>query len=152
ADGEAEAGAAVLAAGAAVRLLERLEDDLLLVRRDADAGVAHGDRERRARAAQHLVVRIPAAVRELDLERDAAALGELEGVGEQVLDDLLQALRVRADGVRQAARELEVELEALRVRHVAEGAVDVLAEVLDRGRADVDDDGARLDLGEVEDV
>jgi len=38
ADGQAQAGAAVLAAGAAVRLLERLEDDLLLVRRDADAG------------------------------------------------------------------------------------------------------------------
>ena len=40
ADRETEAGAAVLAAGAAVGLLERLEDDLLLVRRDADAGVA----------------------------------------------------------------------------------------------------------------
>ena len=40
ADGQAQAGAAVLAAGAAVGLLERLEDDLLLVRRNADAGVA----------------------------------------------------------------------------------------------------------------
>ena len=46
ADGEAEAGAAILAAGAAVGLLERLEHDLLLVGRDADAGVAdlEGDR------------------------------------------------------------------------------------------------------------
>ena len=40
-DGQAQAGAAVLAAGRAVGLLERLEDDLLLVGRDADAGVAH---------------------------------------------------------------------------------------------------------------
>ena len=40
ADRQAQARAAVLAAGAAVGLLERLEDDLLLVRRDADAGVA----------------------------------------------------------------------------------------------------------------
>ena len=41
ADGEAEAGAAVLAAGAGVGLLERLEDDALLLGRDADAGVRH---------------------------------------------------------------------------------------------------------------
>ena len=41
ADRQAQARAAVLAACAGVRLLERLEDDLLLVGRDADAGVAH---------------------------------------------------------------------------------------------------------------
>ncbi len=46
ADREAEAGAAVLAAGAGVGLLERLEDQPLLLRRDADAGVGdlEGDR------------------------------------------------------------------------------------------------------------
>ena len=38
-----KSGAAVLAAGAGVRLLECLEDDLLLLRRDADAGI--GDLE-----------------------------------------------------------------------------------------------------------
>ena len=43
-DREAEAGAAVLAARRAVRLLERLEDQALLVLRDADAGIR--DRER----------------------------------------------------------------------------------------------------------
>ena len=43
-DREAEAGAAVLAARRAVGLLERLEDQPLLVLRDADAGI--GDRER----------------------------------------------------------------------------------------------------------
>jgi hypothetical protein len=40
ADGQAQAGAAVFAAGAGVGLLERLEDELLLFRRDADAGVS----------------------------------------------------------------------------------------------------------------
>ena len=50
ADRQAEARAAVLAAGAAVGLLERLEDDLLLVRRDADAGIrAPRTRSRRRR-------------------------------------------------------------------------------------------------------
>ena len=54
ADREPEAGAAVLAAGGAVGLLERLEDELLLVLRDADAGV--GDRE-----GDHLLARRAAA-------------------------------------------------------------------------------------------
>ncbi len=40
ADGQAQPGAAIFAAGAAVGLLEGLEDDLLFLRRDADAGVA----------------------------------------------------------------------------------------------------------------
>ena len=40
ADGQSEPGAAVLPAGAAVRLLEGLENDLLLVGGDADAGVS----------------------------------------------------------------------------------------------------------------
>ena len=43
ADREAEAGAAVFAAGAGVGLLERLEDDLLFLERNADAGI--GDLE-----------------------------------------------------------------------------------------------------------
>ena len=41
ADGEAEAGPAVFPAGRAVRLLEGLEDNALLVLRDADSRVAH---------------------------------------------------------------------------------------------------------------
>src|SRR5205085_9666039 len=41
ADRKAEAGAAVLPRRGAVGLLERLEDDLLLVLRDADPGIAH---------------------------------------------------------------------------------------------------------------
>ena len=50
ADRQAEAGAAVLAAGARVGLLERLEDQLLLLGRDADAGVRDRERDRRAGA------------------------------------------------------------------------------------------------------
>ena len=40
ADGQAQAGAAVFAAGAGVGLLEGLEDESSVSRRDADAGVA----------------------------------------------------------------------------------------------------------------
>ncbi len=46
ADRQAEAGAAIFAAGRAVGLLERLEDQLLLVLRDADAGVGDRDLDR----------------------------------------------------------------------------------------------------------
>jgi hypothetical protein len=44
-DGEAEAGAAVLAGGGAVDLREGVEDDVLLAFGDADAGVAHVERD-----------------------------------------------------------------------------------------------------------
>src|SRR6185437_3280125 len=47
ADGKSQAGAAVLAAGAGIRLLECLEDDSLLIGGDTDAGV--GDLERNDR-------------------------------------------------------------------------------------------------------
>ena len=49
ADGETEARAAVLARGAGVGLLERLEDDPLLLRRNADAGIAHRELDHRRR-------------------------------------------------------------------------------------------------------
>ena len=57
ADREAEAGAAVLAAGAGVGLLEGLEDDLLLLRRDADAGVGDLEGDDRRRVPQDRMVR-----------------------------------------------------------------------------------------------
>src|SRR5262249_10286640 len=44
ADREAQPGAAVLAAGGAVRLLEGLEDDFLLVLGNADSGVNYAER------------------------------------------------------------------------------------------------------------
>jgi hypothetical protein len=59
----------------------KAEDRLLLVGGNADAGVAHGEHDAHA----HLVA---------DAQADLAALGELDGVGQQVLEDLLQALAV----------------------------------------------------------
>ena len=52
ADRQAEAGAAVLAAGAGIGLLEGLEDDLLLLGRDADAGVRDLECDDRGRLAR----------------------------------------------------------------------------------------------------
>ena len=89
ADGEAEARPAVLAARAAVGLLEGLEDDLLLFRGDPDPRIRHRDREDRAGAIQGFHLGTPALPDSLDAQRDPPPLRELEGVGEQVLDDLL---------------------------------------------------------------
>jgi hypothetical protein len=63
-DREAEPGAAVLAARRAVGLLECLEDQALLVLRDADAGVGHREREDVGSGAVDPEVD-PAALREL---------------------------------------------------------------------------------------
>src|SRR5206468_11341279 len=97
ADGQAEAGAAVLAAGAAHGLLEGLEDDLLLLRGNADAGVGHLERDHRPRPVEDRLVGAPASGRGSDAQGRRALLRELEGVGEEVLQDLLQALGVGLD-------------------------------------------------------
>jgi hypothetical protein len=52
-------------------------------------------------AVQVLVVRAPAGEHLLDRQRHVALVGELEGVGQQVLQDLLQALGVRDHRSRQ---------------------------------------------------
>src|SRR6185312_4864962 len=85
ADRQAEAGAAVLAAGRAVGLLERLEDELLLVARNADAGVAHLERHDALGAIERAAGELARRLRRMNRERDAALRRELEGVGEQVL-------------------------------------------------------------------
>ena len=105
ADGEAQAGAAVLAAGAGVGLLERLEDDALLLGRDADAGIGDLERHHVGRALEHGMGPRSSPPRAGDTaRRTAALLGELERVREQVLEHLLQPLRVGDDGVAPATR------------------------------------------------
>src|SRR5207249_3929046 len=83
ADRQAQSGAAVLPARGAVRLLERLEDDLMLLPRDADASVDDAEsQDARGDRGLHLTRRPPAGER--DLELDAPPLGELERVRQQV--------------------------------------------------------------------
>ena len=60
ADREPETRAAVLAAGAGIRLLEGLEDDPLLLRRDADAGIGDLEGDDRRRVLQRRVIGAPA--------------------------------------------------------------------------------------------
>ena len=66
ADGQAEAGAAVFARRAGVGLLEGLEDEPLLLRRDADARVLDGEGDDLPRLAEHRVIGAPARRGEAD--------------------------------------------------------------------------------------
>ena len=75
-------------------LLKGLEDEPLLLRGDADASVVDGQRHNPGCTAQHWMIRAPAGGGEFNLYVDLAVLGELERVGEQVLQNLLQPLRV----------------------------------------------------------
>ena len=110
ADRQAQAGAAVLAAGAvsacwnASKMTPACPWGCRCRCRD------HGEGDHRVGAVEQLVLRAPAAGGELGLERDAAPLGELEGVGEQVLEHLLQPLGVGLERRRQARVELDVEV------------------------------------------
>ena len=86
-DGQAQAGAAVLARGGHVGLGERLEQFRRLLRRHADAGVAHGELE------LHLFA---GAFEQFDLQPDFALLGELDGVVDEVGEDLAEPERIAA--------------------------------------------------------
>ncbi|MNM68176.1 hypothetical protein D3C81_797260 [compost metagenome] len=84
---QAQAGTAVLAGNAGAGLGERLEDPHLGLVGDADAGVADIQAHATAVGAQAHI--------------DAAEAGELEGVGQQVADNLAYAGRVAEDHGRK---------------------------------------------------
>lgn len=78
---QAQTRAAVAPSGAGVGLKKRLKQLLLLFRRDADAGVAH-------RKLDHCT--IPAAVTPGYVDEDITGGGELDGVADQIDEDLAQ--------------------------------------------------------------
>ncbi len=94
----------------------------------------------------------PALRGETDAHIDVAVGGELDGVGEQVLEDLLQALRVAVHEARQVLGKLHVERQVLGLGHVPEVAIDVVAQAGEGNFLDLDGDGAGLDLREIENV
>ena len=125
-DRQAQAGAAVPARHRAVGLRERLEDQRLLVARDADAGVA--DRERAGRTPSRSPAIGSASATSTD---DLAALGELDGVADQVQQHLAQALGVADDAVGHVRRDAPRQLEPLLCARTAEhlhGVAEHLAE------------------------
>src|SRR6266511_3809610 len=92
ADGQAKAGTAVLAAGRAVRLLEGLEDQRQLVVGDSDAGVVDAERGDPPRPVQRRYAERGALRGDPDGELHGPGVGELDRVGDQVAQDLLQQI------------------------------------------------------------
>ena len=92
-----------------IGLLERLEDDLLLLRRNADAGIGDLERDDGRRLTEDRVIRAPAADRRRDVQPHAALLGELERVRQQVLEHLLQRLESVVDAAPEIGVDLHVE-------------------------------------------
>ena len=87
---------------------------------------AHREGDDRPRCRASGFANRPRLVRAPDRERDAALLGELERVREQVLEHLLQPLAVGVDRRRNVRRwTSNVEAEALLLGQRTEAAVDV---------------------------
>ena len=79
-------------------MLESLKDQLLLVFRNADAGVGHRNGNGPIGGFQHRMIGAPPAMGAMDIQRHAALRRELEGVGQQIEHNLLQPLLVGANG------------------------------------------------------
>ena len=78
--------------------------------------------------------------------------GELEGVRQQVLQHLLQPLRVGDDAAAQAGIDVHLERQAAAFGFVPEGAADGLEQVGEEHLLGLDRDRAGLDLRQVENV
>jgi hypothetical protein len=141
-DGEAEAGAAVLAAGSGLGLDEGGEDALDLIGGDADAGVVDFEAEGDA---------LGVAGEFMDFEADSALLGELEGVGGEVDEDLAEAVGVADEDGGDGGRDVAVEGDA-GGGGGGEDVGDVLEGLGKREWGGDEAEVAGFDLGEIEDV
>src|SRR4030095_16829451 len=102
-NGEAEAGAAVLAAHGAVGLRERFKNGALLFPGDTDSGISNGEMQAKMFVGNGI---------DGYVDHDFAALGELQGCAEKVQNDLAQADRVAEKIFRNIAFQVTGELEA----------------------------------------
>src|SRR6186713_503247 len=152
ADGESQSRATVFTRRTGVRLLKRLEDDSLLLLRNADTRVADGELHHRRRLAERRVIGCPTAHRDTDMQAYTAAVRKLERVGQEVLQHLQQALGVGRNRASQARVEIRSEGQLAGIRLVPEIAFDRFAQMREQQVFALDRDRAGLDLGQVQDV
>ena len=136
-DRETEAGAALLARAGAVDLLKLLEDALLVLGRNAGAGIGDGD--------------VEGAVRGCRVHRDLAGLGELDGIADEIQQRLGDPPLV-ALPERQVLGDHGPEQQLLLGRQGFRGRHDRLDHFLDRVVGDGKGQLAGFDLGQIEDV
>ncbi len=137
---QTEPGSPVKARMPAVGLHERLEQPLHLRLLDSDARVFDGDLHlsfRRQRLRPHLYV--------------TAVRGELDGVGEEIDDDLFETALIGLNTLHRRAR-FELDGDVLAHGRLADHAHRALHGAAEVDVAEMKLQLARLDLGEVEDV
>ncbi len=149
-DRQAQPGTAELPAGAGIDLLEGLEHLVELVFRNADAGIADGYRQTLLTLESWR--QTLAEFRAADAQFDLAGAGELEGIAEQVGDDLFQARGIGADRGRQAVVDVDLEVQLPLAGHVPEAAIQALREAGQTQMVDHHFELAGFDLGQIEDV
>ena len=142
----------MVSGGRGIGLLERFEDALPLLRRDADAGILDGEGDDVRGLAKHWVVGRPALRGQPYAHFYAAARGELEGVRDQILEDLPHPLGVTVQTGRQPLRQGRVKREFLRVGHGLEMAGEAVAQPRERQLLDLHGDRAGFDFRQVENV
>ena len=146
-DREAETGAAVLPARAAVRLEERFEDCRLFVCRNADAAIADRKRQNTLGAVETLIFGRPPGGGRRQPQIHVATLGKLERIRKQVFQDLIEPLRIGTHGVRHARIDVDLEADPFSFRDVPERPLHRLAHFFEADLADVERNRAGLDLG-----
>ena len=139
ADRQAQARAAEATRGRGVGLGEFLEQRLQLVGLDADAGV--GD----------LQPQPPLPVQIGD-DADLACLGELQGVGDQIVEDLAHAGGVTDPPAPRLRRCRQGEGQATLVGQGGEGRVGAFQQLVQIERLFLQDQLARLDLRQVQHI
>ena len=87
-----------------------------------------------------------------DLHQHVPMLGELDGVADQVGDDLADAPRIAGNPRRDVGRDVGDQLEPLLVGQQRQRLQRVLDEIDHRERNRLELELLRLDLGKVEDV
>ena len=126
-----------------VRLAEGLEQGFLLGRRQADTGVVDAD------AQQYL---IGVLVFGHDPHADRALMGELDGIADQVGEDLLEPHGVAAQAQRGVTVDDAHQLQALVMGAGGEHGQSVIDQVAQVEREVFQNQLAGLDLGEVQDL
>ena len=85
-------------------------------------------------------------------KRDPTVGSELEGIGQQILEHLLEPFDVGAHAARKFRVKFDVECQVLRFGHVPKAALHRLAQSCKRHLFRFDGDGAGFDFGKVENV
>ena len=140
-DHQPQPGAAVATGNTGVRLAKRLKQLSLLLLGNADAGVVHLNLQLDARGADGAL---------FDAQINSAALGKLNGVAQQIDQNLLQAQRIADNVIRHAAVAQHRQLQPFFVRRRRQQHNSFIQGGAQRERDRLQHQLARLQLGEIE--